>query len=44
MQEHGLLVLFKINKNFRENIKIVLLLFLIGGITGIAINLIGISI
>ncbi len=35
----GLLMLFRINKNVKENIKIVTLLFLLGAITGIIINL-----
>lgn len=40
----GILVLFKTNKNFKENIKIVLLLYVLGMITGIVINLIGVAI
>lgn len=43
MQERGLLMLFRINKNMKENIKIVILLYILGAITGIVINLIGIS-
>ncbi len=35
----GLLMLFRINKNVKENIKIVALLFFLGAITGIIINL-----
>lgn len=35
----GLLMLFRINKNVKENIKIVTLLFFLGAITGIIINL-----
>ena len=37
----GLVVLFKINKGVKENIKIVSLLYLIGVISGIIIQLIG---
>lgn len=44
MLEHGLLVLFRMNKNLKENIKIVILLYILGMITGIAINFIGINI
>lgn len=40
----GILMLFRINKNLKENIKIVILLYLLGMITGIIINLIGFSI
>lgn len=40
----GILMLFRINKNLKENIKIVVLLFILGAITGMAINLIGITI
>lgn len=36
----GILMLFRINKNLKENIKIVVLLYLLGIITGIAINLV----
>ncbi len=35
----GLLMLFRINKNIKENIKIVALLFFLGAITGIIINI-----
>lgn len=35
----GLLMLFRINKNVKENIKIVALLFFLGAVTGIIINL-----
>ena len=35
----GLLMLFRINKNIKENIKIVALLFFLGAVTGIIINL-----
>lgn len=42
MQDHGLLILFKINKKLKENIKIVMLLYLLGTITGIIMNLLGI--
>lgn len=35
----GLLMLFRINKNVKENIKIVTLLFFLGAVTGIIINL-----
>ena len=40
MQVAGLLVLFRINKNIKENIGIVLLLYVLGAVTGIIINLI----
>lgn len=40
----GILMLFRINKNVKENIKIVLLLYFLGMVTGIVINLIGITI
>ena len=40
----GILMLFRINKNLKENIKIVALLFILGAVTGIVINLIGITI
>lgn len=40
----GILMLFRINKNLKENIKIVALLFILGAVTGIAINLIGITV
>lgn len=36
----GLLVLFRINKNIKENIKIVTLLFVLGAITGVLINIV----
>lgn len=36
----GLLVLFKINKNIKENIKIVAILFLLGVLTGVIFNII----
>ena len=36
----GLLMLFRINKNVKENLGIVLILFLLGVVTGIVINLI----
>ena len=35
----GLLMLFRINKNVKENIRIVTLLFFLGAVTGIIINL-----
>lgn len=38
----GILMLFRINKNIKENIKIVVLLFILGAVTGIVFNLIGI--
>lgn len=34
----GLLVLFRINKNAKENIKIVIVLFLLGAVTGVIMN------
>ena len=40
----GLAVLFKTNNNAKENIGIVMLLYTIGAISGIIIDLIGISI
>lgn len=40
----GLAVLFKTNKNIKENLKIVGLLFFIGAISGIILELIGIQI
>lgn len=40
MQVAGLLVLFRMNKNIKENIGIVLLLYVLGAVTGIIINLI----
>ena len=40
----GLAVLFKTNNNLKENIKIVVLLYIIGVISGILIELIGITI
>jgi hypothetical protein len=38
----GLLILFRYNKNIKENILIVLILYIIGIISGIIINLIGV--
>ncbi len=35
----GLLMLFRINKNVKENIKIVALLYVLGAVTGVIINL-----
>lgn len=40
----GILMLFRINKNVKENIKIVALLYILGAVTGIVMNLIGITI
>jgi len=40
----GLLVLFKMNKNLKENISIVLLLFSLGALTGIVMNLVQIRV
>lgn len=37
----SLLVLFKVNKNLKENISILVILYLIGAITGLIINIIG---
>ena len=39
----GLLMLFRINKNLKENIGIVALLYFLGAITGIIINIIGVK-
>lgn len=39
----GLIVLFKVNKNLKENIKIVSMLYVIGVLSGIAMEFIGIS-
>ncbi len=35
----GVLMLFRINKNLKENIGIVALLYVLGAVTGIIINL-----
>ncbi len=40
----GLLMLFRINKNIKENVLIVILLFALGAITGIIMNIAGIII
>ena len=40
----GLLMLFRINKNIKENIEIVAILYFLGAVTGIIINLIGVTI
>ena len=40
----GLLILFRINDNLKENLKITLLLYLIGVVAGILIELSGISV
>lgn len=40
----GLLMLFRINKNIKENIGIIILLYCLGSITGIVLNLIGFKI
>ena len=40
----GLLMLFRINKNLKENIQIVVILCILGAITGIIIDLAGIMI
>ena len=40
----GLLMLFRINKSIKENIGIVITLYILGALTGIIINLIGITI
>lgn len=40
----GLLMLFRINKNIKENIGIVAILYVLGAITGIVINLIGVAV
>lgn len=39
----GILMLFRINKNIKENIKIVALIYILGMVTGIVINLLGIA-
>jgi hypothetical protein len=39
----SLLVLFKMNKNLKENIKIVVILYIIGTITGIILNIVNFS-
>lgn len=40
----GLLILFRVNKDIKENIKIVILLYLIGVISGIVLQLCGLQI
>ncbi len=40
----GILILFKVNKNIKENIKIIVLLYLIGVIAGIVLQLCGLQI
>ncbi len=40
----SLIILFKANKNIKENMSIIILLYIIGAITGIFINMIGINI
>lgn len=40
----GILMLFRINKNLKENIRIVVLMFALGAITGVLMNLIGITV
>ena len=37
----GLLVLFRMNKNLKQNILIVIILIILGGVTGIVLNLLG---
>lgn len=37
----ALLVLFKVNKNLKENIRILVILYLIGAVSGLIINIIG---
>ncbi len=44
MQELGILMLFRINKNIKENLKIIGILYVLGAVTGIIINLLRISI
>ncbi len=39
----ALLVLFKTNKNIKENIKILLIVYFIGAIVGTIINILGIT-
>ena len=40
----GILMLFRINKHIKENIKIIILLFILGAITGIVMNLLSIAV
>ena len=40
----GLLVLFRVNRNLKENIKITAMLYIIGVISGIVLQLIGFTI
>lgn len=40
----GILMLFRINKNIKENIKIIILLFLLGAVTGIVMNLFALTV
>ena len=40
----GILILFRVNKNIKENSKIILLLYLIGVIAGITLQLCGLQI
>jgi len=40
----GLLVLFRVNKNIKENIKIISIIYGIGVISGILIEIIGLNI
>ena len=39
----GILILFKTNKNLKENIRIVALLYILGAFTGIVMNILGIA-
>ena len=39
----GILILFRVNRNWKENLSIVLLIYILGVISGIVLQLIGIS-
>ena len=40
----GLLILFKVNKNLKQNLSVILILYLIGVIFGVIINVLGVNI